>query len=111
MVAQTATLGTAATSYPAGPIVGALSGTVTTYTPSAADSPLGLYYVLILLNGTFGTTQPTFARGDGTGAASTPIVGTAQQWGNLGAGQATLPANGAAVTFSGSLAPFAVACA
>lgn len=109
MVAQTNTLGSAASSYPISPLVGALT---TIYTPSAADSATGLYYVLLLLNGTFGTTQPQFLRGASNGASVSPMVsGGNPLAGNIGIGQTVLPANGASVAVSfSSGASFAVAC-
>lgn len=113
MVAQSANIGTAAASYPVGPLVVPFAGSVLTYSPNATDSATGIYYVLVLLNGTFGTTQPTFARGNGTGAAGlSPSGGTLIQFGNAGTGVATLPANAAAVTLTAAgQTPFAVGCA
>lgn len=95
MLAQSANLATSASLTTLGRQTFACS-----YTPSLADSANGLYYVLALLNGAFGTTQPQFGRGaglSGTGtalAAHTPLIATA------GTGQTALPANGAVVTYT-----------
>lgn len=68
-----------------------------TYTTSLTDSPSGLYYVLILLNGAFGTTNPAFMRANGSTPGTAP---SGPSFGNIGTGQATIPANGTAVTLS-----------
>jgi len=111
MIAQTANIGTAAASYPTGPLVKALSGSVTSYTPTPADSSTGLYYVLLLLNGTFGTTQPTFALSSQTATYSSPSGGTFPGAATAGSAQTVLPANGAAVTLTASNRTYAVGCA
>jgi Pectate lyase superfamily protein len=68
-----------------------------TYVSNPTDSPTGLYFVCMLQNGAFGTTNPTFLRGN----ASTPGTSiTGATFGNIGTGQTVLPANEAAVTIS-----------
>jgi len=100
IIAQTASLGSTSAAYPSGYLSGALTAP---YVPNATDSPLGLYYVLLLLNGTFGTTQPGFLRGNGnTGLVVNPATNSSATnllSATVGTGQATLPANGTALTF------------
>lgn len=69
-----------------------------TYTPSVA----GLYYALILINGTFGTTQPAFLRGSNTGVFNSTLSGQSPLCGNIGTSQTVLPSNAAAVTLAAS---------
>lgn len=100
MVAQSASLGTAAASYPAGPLFAALTAQ---YTPVPADSATGFFYVVMLLNGTFGTTQPTVARGNvNAPSAANPAGGSLLQYGTAGTAQTVLPSNGSAVTIVGT---------
>jgi len=72
----------------------ALTGT---YTTNASDSSTGLYYLLLLQNGSYSVTQPQFGRNV---QAIPPLAlsGQALPWGTAGTGQTALPANGAAVT-------------
>jgi hypothetical protein len=95
MLAQSANLAASAALTATGTQQFALSAT---YQANAADSPTGLYYVYGLLNGAFSVTQPTFARGTGVGNSGRPLAGQNPLWGVAGAGVATPPANGAAVT-------------
>jgi hypothetical protein len=112
IVAQTATLGTAAASYPIGPLAGTLTAP---YVTNATDSPTGLYYVLLLLNGTFGTTQPAYGRNNGNISMNqNPVTGSQVsgiQWGNVSTAATVLPTNGSALTFNATAgAGFAVGC-
>jgi len=113
MIAQTASIGTASSAYPSGALVKSLAGSVTSYVPNPGDSPTGLYYVMLLLNGTFGGTQPTFIRGatNSTGQGASPSGGANPLSATAGTGQATLPANGAAITLTTPGYGFVVGCA
>lgn len=62
----------------------------------------GLYYHLILLNGTFATTNPQFAR---TTTLFSPQFGSTFLYGSAGTGQTALPAVAAAVTLATAGSP------
>lgn len=96
MLAQSANLASSASLTTAGIQAFPLS---TPYATKTTDSSKGFYYICLLENGAFGTTNVAFHRGNGTN----PGLGTAgtNGWfGNIGTGLATPPANGSAVTFS-----------
>lgn len=96
MLAQSANLAASAALTTAGIQAFQLSAP---YVTKVADSAKGFYYVCLLENGAFGTTNVAFERGNGTN----PGLGTASNngwFGNIGTGLVTPPANGAGVTFS-----------
>lgn len=75
------------------------------YVPTAADSPSGLFYLVVLLNGSYASTNVQFGKaavgtGVGTGAA---LSGQSPWFATLGTGQTALPANTAAITLSTSV--------
>lgn len=68
------------------------------YTTNPTDSPTGLYYIVILQNGVFSVTNVTIVR-------TLAVIGyglVTPLWGVLGTAQTALPANGAAITFTGA---------
>lgn len=69
-----------------------------TYTTNSTDSPLGLYYALVLEVGAFATTPVNFVRGQVTTAGFEINGGV--DFGNIGTSQTVLPTNGAAVTLN-----------
>lgn len=69
------------------------------YTPTPTDSPTGWFYITILQNAAFGTTNVQFAR---TGGIQVPVAGAKITAGRAGTAQTALPANGA--TYSTALA-------
>lgn len=62
----------------------------------------GLYYHLLLLNGTFGTTNPQFSRST---TLFSPQFGTTFMYATAGAAATTLPAVAGAVTLSTASSP------
>jgi hypothetical protein len=70
------------------------------YTPLPADSPTGLFYVVVLQNGAFGTTNVALGRAAGSSQATKQIGFGKALAGTAGVGQTALPANGAAVTIT-----------
>lgn len=74
-----------------------------TYTTNPTDSATGLYYVCVLQNGSWGTTQPAFERGS-TGVVLGALTGKNPLIGSLGTGQATFASNGSAVTVGSAAA-------
>jgi hypothetical protein len=65
------------------------------YVTNATDSPSGIYYVMLLENGAFATTNVAFLRGNASTTGSGP---TRPFFGNIGTALATPPANGTAVS-------------
>jgi hypothetical protein len=65
-----------------------------TYTTLAA----GYFYAVLLVNGTWGTTQPTLGCAAVNTAVSTAGPNGVREWG-IQSSQTALPANGASVTF------------
>lgn len=68
------------------------------YTTNPTDSPTGLYYVVLLQNGAFTVTNVAIAR-------TVTVIGYGLNhplWGVLGTAQTALPANGAAISFTGA---------
>lgn len=61
----------------------------------------GIYYVIVLQNGSFGTTDVQFGRTAGSAYSQRSPNGT-WLWGGIGSGLASLPTNGTAVTISGN---------
>lgn len=61
----------------------------------------GIYYVVLLKDGAWGTTQPTFFKGSGNQWQSGSVYFTTC----CGTGQTALPANGSSLTLGGSGAP------
>lgn len=111
MIAQSANIGTASSAYPIGPLVAPFAGSVTSYIPNPTDSPTGLYYVMLLLNGTFGSTQPQFQRGPNTnGIGGSPSGSGSIAFGTAGTGQSALPSNAAAVTLTAGAVGWVVGC-
>jgi hypothetical protein len=94
MVAQSNNLNASASLTATGAKLFALNAT---YTTNLADSPTGLYYVVLLQNGAFAGTNVAFHRGNGSNSG---FALTAPAFGNIGTGQTVLPANNAAVTIS-----------
>jgi hypothetical protein len=70
-----------------------------TYTTSLTDSPTGLYYGVLLVNGTWASTNVAFGK-KGTLSAGNGVGPSGKFYGTLGTSQTALPANAAAVTFS-----------
>lgn len=79
--------------------VGAMQCALTTPLPISLT---GGYYACFVVNGVWGTTQPTPARAGGT-AASTTAVGTAPPAGFSWAGQADLPAVNSSLTLTSGM--------
>lgn len=97
MLAQSANLNnSAALTNTAGLQVFALSAA---YTPNPTDSPSGLFYVVFLQNGAFGTTNVQFGR---SGGIFVPPAGIGIDAGRAGTAQSALAANGNA--YSSALA-------
>jgi hypothetical protein len=95
MVAQSANVAANAALQATGPVALPLSAT---YTPGVADSTTGLFYVVVLLNGSWGTTQPTFLRTSGVAATAKPLGSNPQPFGTgITTAQTALPANGASI--------------
>jgi hypothetical protein len=85
----------------AGPYASALTAT---YTTTSSDSSTGMYYGLILVNGTWATTQATFGR---TNPGTSSVTGfgafPGMSMNGTTGGQTNLPANGA--TLAGGVTP------
>jgi len=77
-----------------GPIVIPLSAT---YTTNTSDSQ-GFYYIVVLQVGSWGTTQPTFARGSSNAPLAVGLSGGTRPFAaGATTGQTALPANGSAI--------------
>ena len=81
------------------------------YTARSTDSATGFYYIVVLQNGTFGTTQPTFLLFATATAHAQGGYGTGPRLIGAQSGRATLPANGSALTLSNTGAAWWVAFA
>lgn len=69
-----------------------------TYTTSASDSANGIYYAVVLQNGAWGTTTPTFGRMALGAWAAAPLGANPQPFGTgATTGRTTLPANGSGI--------------
>jgi hypothetical protein len=90
MLRQTPNL-TAAGAVVLGPIA---YGLTATYTTSPSDSPSGLYFVVALINGTWGTQVPTFLRGSAQGGAAFPFNTGLRMFATGVTARTVLPANG-----------------
>ena len=62
----------------------------------------GLYYVAVLVNGSWGTTQPSLGRAVNLAVAASKISGGTQLWGDGGTAQSALPANASSLTLGTS---------
>lgn len=69
-----------------------------TYTTNTTDSSSGLYYVLLLQDGAFGTTNPTFANTVAQANLSKAYGAGAVLCGTTATAQTALPTNGTAIT-------------
>jgi hypothetical protein len=109
MVAQSNNLNASGGPTTTGPVAMALNAT---YTTNTSDSSTGLYYGVVLKNGTWGTTQPTMVNGSGPPIATAKPLGANPQTFASGTttGQTTLPANGSGIvgglTSAANILPF-----
>jgi hypothetical protein len=96
MVAQSGNLASAGGPLAVGPVPMALTAT---YTTNASDSPSGFYYAVVLQNGAWGTTQPSFIAGAVNPVAASAKLGSNPPPGGSGAtgAQTALPANGSGI--------------
>ncbi|MDE2103907.1 MAG: hypothetical protein KGL39_42115 [Patescibacteria group bacterium] len=95
MVAQSNNLNASTSLTTAGMQNFALSAT---YTTNTTDSSSGLYYVVLLQDGAFGTTNPTFLNTTAQANASKAYGAGSILCGTLGTAQTALATNGTAVT-------------
>jgi hypothetical protein len=99
MLAQSANLAASAIWTAAGVAVGPLSAPLVV--PAS-----GLYYVLLLQTGAYGTTQPGFQRTSALAGVSGSAAFTAMPWGTAGVGAVNLPANNTAVVYAAGGFPY-----
>lgn len=96
MLAQSSNLAASAQLTAVGTATLALSAP---YTSNLVDSANGNYYIVVLMNGTFGTTNVQFGRAAFAAGNGAGLSGQSPFFGGLGSGQTALAANGAAITF------------